>query len=290
MTSVSSSGFAVTGKTTFICDYSPPRSGLLSHAAPPPEADFLLVNRNPGKTVRADSAMLAAALKQQSGQEVIFALLTRDMNRLALQSYLLGAQALGLENVVVAQGDRFSGSGASRVSPVNDYRPTQLIAAVSELNEGRDFRGRNLLAPTGFCVGATLDPCGDMGRQVDLVEKKVAAGAQFLVTQPIFGPQAAVDFEESYLAGTGRACPVPIYWGLQMLEPGSISFGAVPGDIKRDLEAGRSSVDIALEIFEALSAGPCRNIYLLPSILKGGERGYEAAQDFMAVVKRRESR
>ena len=105
MTRVSVSGSEVTGKPAFICDFSPPRSGNYQDIPTSiPDADFLLVNRNPGRAVRADSAMLAAELQRRTGKNVIFALLTRDMNRLAAQSYLLGAQLLGLENVVVAQG------------------------------------------------------------------------------------------------------------------------------------------------------------------------------------------
>lgn len=291
MTGVSESGFAVTGKTTFICDYSPPRSGILADAPSTlTGADFLLVNRNPGHSVRADSAMLAAALKERTGMEVIFALLTRDMNRLALQSYLLGAQMLGLENLVVAQGDPFPESDATRVSAVNDYQPTRLIADIAEMNQGRDFRGRPLLAATGFCVGATLDPSADLYRQVVLVERKIRAGAQFLISQPIFDARIATRFEDAYTERIGGACPTPIYWGLQMLEKGSVSFGTVPGKTQRELEAGRSGLEIALEVLENLEAISCRNIYLVPSILKGGERGYVGAQQFMEAVRERENR
>lgn len=289
MARVSESVFEVTGKTSIICDFSPPRSGLPSYTLSSSlDVDFLLINRNPGRSVRTDSAMLAAALKQQTGQETIFALLTRDMNRLALQSYLLGAQMLGLENTVVAGGDPFTGRDAQQVRTVADYRPTELIAAIADMNLGRDFRGRTLEAPSGFCVGATLDPGGELARQVELVEKKISAGAEFLVTQSIFHPGEAAAFEAAYLKKTGHACPVPIYWGLQMLEAGSVSFGAVPPELRRQLEAGRSGVEIALEVFDSLAGHDCRNIYLLPAILRGGERGYNSAQRFLSEVRKRD--
>ena len=286
MTKVSDAGFEVTGRTTFICDYSPPRSGDPGNVdTPPAGADFLLVNRNPGRAVRTDSAMLAADIRQRTGHEPIFALLTRDMNRLAIQSYLLGAQLLGLENVVVAQGDPFTGAPPGKLSSVHDYRPTELIAAIQQLNQGMDFRGRQLEAPTNFCVGATLDPTGDLDRQVSLVHQKIEAGAGFLVSQPIFDPAEAVRFEERYAATAVRPGLAPVYWGLQLLERGSISMGPVPGKILDELEGGRSGVEIALELYQAFLQASLRNIYLLPSIKPGGRRDYETARQFLAEAR-----
>ena len=89
-----------TGYTAFICDFSPPRSGdpsVLQQASI--DADFISVAYNPGRAVRVNSAMLAAAIKQHVAKDVVFTLATRDMNKLALQSQMLGAQLLGLENL-----------------------------------------------------------------------------------------------------------------------------------------------------------------------------------------------
>ena len=252
---------------------------------PPSGADFLLVNRNPGRSVRADSAILAAEVRRRTGLESIFALLTRDMNRLAIQSYLLGAQLLGLENVVVAQGDPFTAVHPGEPTPVHDYLPTGLIAAIKQMNLGIDFRGRPLDVPTNFCTGATLDPNGDLDRQVRLVHKKIEAGADFLISQPVFDPAVAARFEEKYIDFTGNHVPIPIYWGLQLLEKGSISMGAVPEKIRDELEAGRSGVEIALEIFHARQQAGLRDIYLLPSIRPGGYRDYDAAQRFIAAAR-----
>ncbi len=286
MTSVTASGFEVSGNTTIICDFSPPRSGDPSHIATCiPDADFLLVNRNPGRAVRADSAMLASHLRQATGKEVVFALLTRDMNRLAIHSYLLGAQMLGLENVVVAQGDPFSAADRGKVAAGSGYRPTELIADIGELNRGRDFRGRRLDSPTSFCVGATLDLAQPVGRQAALTAAKIHAGARFLVTQPIFDPAVRDNFEAEFRAEWGGYCPVPIYWGLQMLERGSVSFGQVPERVRRELEKGRSGVNLALELFESFQESSMRNIYLLPPIRQGGERDYEAAQEFIQAAR-----
>ncbi len=285
MTRVTATGFEVTGKPAFICDLSPPRSGnLLDLPAVLPDADFLLVNRNPGRAVRADSAMLAAALRQRTGGNAIFALLTRDMNRLAIQSSLLGAHMLGLENVVVAQGDPFPASDARRVAAVSDYRPTELISHISRMNQGSDFRGRKLDSPTDFCIGATVDPGQEPGRQAALAHRKIAAGASFLITQPVYDTRTAALFMNAYQRQVGAPCPVPIYWGLQIVETGSVAFGVEPARLREDLSAGRSGVDLALEVYSRFLEASMPNVYLLPSIRRGGDRGYEAAQEFLAAA------
>ena len=99
--------------------------------------------------------MLAAAIRRETGRETTFTLATRDMNRLAIQSLLLGAQVLGLENVVVVQGDQFNDRDRALLA-VNGYRPTELIARFPP-NEGTDFRGQSPQEPTSVCIGATYD-------------------------------------------------------------------------------------------------------------------------------------
>lgn len=286
MTRVTAAGYESTGKPAFICDFSPPRSGERQDIpAIIPDADFLLVNRNPGRAVRADSAMLAAELQRRTRKSVIFALLTRDMNRLATQSYLLGTQLLGLENVVVAQGDSFSSADAGRVSDVADYRPTELISHISQMNQGTDFRGRKLDSPTDFCIGATVDPGQDPSRQAALAYRKVNAGATFLITQPVYDPKYAATFMEAYGEITDGPCPAPVYWGLQMLEEESVAFGSVPPRLQEELASGRSGVDLALEVYTLFLESSMHNVYLLPSIGRGGARGYEAAQEFLAAAR-----
>ena len=92
---------------------------------------------NPGRAARVNSAMLAAAIKDRAGKDVTFTLATRDMNKLALQSQLLGAQLLGLENVIVVAGDPFNRRDEGLVKEAADVRPTQLIQEISNMNQGR---------------------------------------------------------------------------------------------------------------------------------------------------------
>lgn len=282
MVKVVNNCYEATGRPGFICDFSPPRSGNVREAlrADIP-ADFISVAYNPGRAVRANSAMLAAAIGRETGKETIFTIATRDMNRLALQSLLLGAQMLALENVVVVQGDPFSGRDLALTKPADDYRPTELIAAVKAMNEGLDFRGSNLREPTSFCVGATFD----LGRGIDaeaaLAVRKVEAGADFLVSQPIFDPDDALRFRESYEGQSGETLSVPVFYGLQILEPGGVLFSSVPESVRVELDSGRSGTDIAEELYGRFREAGLRDVYLMPPIRRGGARDYAAAREFL---------
>ena len=242
---------------------------------------------NPGRAVRANSAMLAAAIRRETGIEAVFTIATRDMNRLACSRCFWGAQMLGLENVVVVQGDRFDNRDRALLA-VNGYRPTELIAAIRDMNGGTDFRGSNLREPTNFCIGATFDLGRDMADEAELTARKVEAGAYFLMSQPIFDPADAHRFLETYERQSGEALPVPVLYGLQILEPGGVLFSTVPNSARAELEAGRSGVDIAVELYGRFQEAGLRNIYLVPPIRRGGARDYAAAREFLARVRSNE--
>ena len=207
------------------------------------------------------------------------------MNRLAIQSLLLGAQVLGLENVVVVQGDQFNNRDRALLA-VNGYRPTELIAAIRAMNEGLDFRGSNLREPTNFCTGATIDLGRGIDGEVELALRKVEAGADFLMSQPIFDPEDAQRFRESYERQSGGVLSIPVFWGLQILEQGGVLFSSVPDGVKAELEAGRSGVEIAVGTVWQVPGGRAANdIYLVPPIRRGGARDYGAAREFLGQVQ-----
>ena len=279
--------FETTGHSSIMCDFSPPRSGepnIVIQAQI--DANLILVAYNPGKAVRTSSPMLAAAI-QQSGKDTVFTIATRDMNKLAVQSLLLGAQTLGLQNVVVVQGDPFSDRRISGVASVNDYRPTELIADIAMLNRGIDFKGRRLGAPTDFCIGASVDLGRGIEKETQLALRKVQSGAEFLITQPIFDVDHVARFRESYGYHAGKAGTLPIFFGLQILENDGVVFTSVPSSIKSELERGRSGIDIALDLYQKFQDARLNNIYLMPPIKRGGIRNYDAAQEFISKVSKR---
>lgn len=286
MSKITQRCFEATGRTAFICDFSPPRSGdpaILQQADI--DADFISVAYNPGRAVRTSSALLAAAIKQQLGRDVVFTLATRDMNRLALHSLLLGAQLLDLENVIVVQGDPFSRRDLALVQPAPAYRPTAFISDIARMNQGVDFRDSNLRAPTDFCIGATVDLGRGVQREAELARRKSQAGAEFFITQPIFDPAEASQFQEAYARVAGGPLQAPIFYGLQVLEPDGVIFSTVPRQVREELEGGRSGVEIALELLQRFQESGLHNIYLVPPIRRGGARDYAAAREVLAAAR-----
>ncbi|SVB36852.1 uncharacterized protein METZ01_LOCUS189706 [marine metagenome] len=276
--------FEATGHTTIICDFSPPRSGNPEAVVEAQiDADFISVAYNPGRAVRTNSAMLAAAI-QSSGKNAVFTLATRDMNKLALQSQLLGAQMLGLQNVVVVQGDPFGQQDQGRVASVDDYHTTGLVTAIAQMNQGQDFKDGQLRSPTDFCVGATVDLSRGIEEEARLAVRKVQAGAEFLITQPVFNVDHVARYRESYAYQAGKAGILPIYFGLQILEKDGVLFSSVPELVCRELERGRSGIDIALELYQKFQEARLNNIYLMPPIKRGGARNYEAAKEFLGKI------
>lgn len=287
MAKVTEIGGATHTQPVIICDFTPPRGGdpaLLDGANDLAAADFIAVAYNPGKLVRADSAAAALAIKHRQDTDVIFNLSPRDMNRLALQSRLVGAQLLGLENVLVLQGDPLTERDGAFT--VNAYTASGLIAAIAALNQGTDLKGSGLRAPTDFCIGAALDLNRGVRAEARLTARKVAAGAQYLVAQPIFAASEARDFLDAYAEVAGARLSIPIFWGLQLLRPDGVLFSNVPRPVLDDLEKGREGVDIAAELYSEFVAAGIDCIYLIAPIMKGGARDYAAAGALMRHVGR----
>jgi len=268
----------------FLCDFSPPRGADLSTVDQVKQvgADFVCVAYSPGKSVRVDSTVMAHLIGRDGEQQVVFNLACRDMNRLAIQNHLLGAQLLGLENVLVLQGDEFTERDLESLKSVADYRPVELIGDIGSLNEGVDFRGLKLRQPTAFCVGAVVDLTrADMEREVGLARQKVSAGADYLITQAFYDLDQAARFHDLYAKLAGQELTVPVFYGLQILEADGLIFGDVPQKVRRDLDRGRSGVDIALEQLRMYIDGGMTGVYWVPPILRGGRRDYRAARSVL---------
>ncbi len=275
------------GEHVFVCDFSPPRGGdpaLLSGASELP-ADFISVAYNPGKSPRLNTVAAAHWISQHAGQnigqntgqDVIFTLSTRDMNKMAMQETLLGADLLGLPNVVVVKGDPYRGKDLEWAAAVDDYRPTELIASINGLNEGLDFRGLKLRSQTGFCVGATIDLGMPLQGQVALTRRKVELGAKYFLLQALFETERLTRFTSAYTDAYGEKLTQPIFCGVQVLLPGGITFGSLPQWVSGAIDGGRDGVDIAVELIGRYADAGHSNVYLVPPIFKGGRRDYGSA-------------
>ena len=267
------------GRVLFVCDFTPPRGPdpTLLHPARDLRADFISVAYNPGKSVRVTSLLAAHWIEQNTGRDVLFTVATRDMNKLAVESMLLGAGLLGLENAVVVKGDRFTERELSAVKAVDDFTPTGLIAAATAMNRGLDYRGGKLRSPTGLCVGATIDLGLGLEAQTRLTRRKVEAGARYFLMQAVFDPALVRRFLDGYAQDYGEELAAPVFCGIQVVTPGGLVFGDVPDWVTADLEKGRDAVDIALSVLQDFVDAGFRSIYLVPPILRAGRRDYEAA-------------
>ena len=130
----------------FICDFSPPKSFKTEalNRAESITADFISVAYSPGRAVAVNSLIAAHYLKSHLRKNVLFTLAIRDYNILAAQSLIMSAELLGLENVILLQGDDFSDSESRYVTDMRDSTTTSLIHSISNLNNGIDYKGNEI--------------------------------------------------------------------------------------------------------------------------------------------------
>jgi 5,10-methylenetetrahydrofolate reductase len=137
-------------------------------------------------------------LLQERAVEPIMQMNTRDRNRLALQSDLLAAATLGVENIVATTGYDVSLGDHHEAVSVHDLDTSALVRAAREMNEGRDLAGHPLEGAAHFCVGVltSLAPKSELSG-MDALKKAIAEGAQFIKTQPVYQPEVLEAFMES---------------------------------------------------------------------------------------------
>ena len=144
------------------------------------------VTDNQSAVMRVGSMATCYLLKQR-GIEPVYQVVTRDRNRIALQSDLLSAWVLGIENVLCLTGDHNCLGDHQESKSVYDLDSVQLLKAVTTLNEGRDMAGNELDGAPSFFHGAVVTPEYDpVDLQIMKMKKKIDAGAQFFQTQAVY--------------------------------------------------------------------------------------------------------
>jgi len=149
--------------------------------------DALNVTDNQTAIVRMSSVAACAILKGL-GHEPVLQMVTRDRNRIGLQSDLFGAYALGIRNVLCLTGDHQSFGNEKAALGVFDLDSTQLVRAVRDMrDEGRTIGGEPIQEPPKMFIGAAENPFADpLEWRVVRLAKKVAAGADFVQSQCVF--------------------------------------------------------------------------------------------------------
>jgi homocysteine S-methyltransferase len=212
---------------------------------------------------RVSALSLAVLLQQRAGIETVLEYSSRDRDLLAMQSDLLGAHTLGIRNLVAVTGD---------VRPVGDYPDATTVAdvdsiglvnAVARFNRGQDVGGQAIGVPTAFHIGVTVNAAADdLDNEIRRFEQKLEAGAEFILTRPVFDPRV---FER--LFPRIERAKRPIILGLRPLEsvldaeclaneePGTYVPAEVLDRMRATGTSGQGSalgVRIAREIHDAL--------------------------------------
>jgi 5,10-methylenetetrahydrofolate reductase len=198
----------------------------------------------------------------ERGLEPIYQVTCRDRNRIALQSDLLSAAALGIENVLCLTGDHVSLGDHPTAKPVFDLDSVTLLLTARALMAGRDLAGKELAGAPRFFLGAVVSPCADpVEPQIYKMKKKVDAGAEFFQTQAIFDLDRFAAFQEA-----AREIRVPLLAGIVMLKSAkmarfmnaNIAGIYVPDALITEMEAARDAKDrerVSVEIAARLIRG-----------------------------------
>ena len=177
--------FVVTGELT------PPKGTDLTKLFAAAEllrsfVDALNITESPRARMAMDPRAVGKLL-QDRGIEVIVQVTSRDRNRIAVQSDLLGAAALGLRNFVFMGGDSPAGGDHPDAKPVFDLTASGLLAAAEALRNGRDYAGNALTGTPDLFLGATANPgATKFDAEVENTRRKIDAGAKLLQTQAVY--------------------------------------------------------------------------------------------------------
>lgn len=156
----------------------------------------------------------AAVLLKHFGIEPIYQLTCRDRNRLALQSDLLSACSLGIDNVLCLTGDHLKLGDHPTAKAVFDLDSVQLVRLAKGLNQGHDMVGNALTQATDLALGAVVNPnFQPLDLQLLKMEKKLVEGAQFFQTQAVYDPKLFETFVRKV-----EGFKIPIQYGLVVIK------------------------------------------------------------------------
>jgi methionine synthase I (cobalamin-dependent)/5,10-methylenetetrahydrofolate reductase len=235
--------------------------------------DVINVADSPMARVRMSSLALATMITHQVGIETILHFTCRDRNLMGIQSDLMGAHALGIRNILALTGDPPQIGDYPNATAVYDVDSVGLIRVLRQLNGGTDLTGNSIGEPTQFVIGCAVNPVAeDREAELDRFRKKMEAGAEFAMTQPLYELPPLLEFLER--VGKPR---IPVLLGLLPLQShrhAEFLHNEVPGitipDPARKImrEAGDRGIEAGIEMCRTL-LGEARSYvegaYLMPS-------------------------
>jgi len=234
------------------------------------KVDAINVTDQQSSVMRLGSLAVCHLLKQR-GLEPVFQITCRDRNRIALQSDLLNAHVLGIENVLCLTGDYVSLGDHPGAKPVFDLDSVSLLHAASELQQGRDLAGQKLKGSPSFCLGAVVTPgANPLEPQIMKMEKKVRAGAQFFQTQAVYDPKRFEEFMNQV-----KYLDVPVMVGIVFLKSAgmarfmnrNVAGVYVPESLIDEMDEAEDRVAKSIEISARLireMKDLCQGVHLMP--------------------------
>lgn len=256
--------------------------------------DVVNVSDSAMARVRMGALAVAFGIQHDVDLECIVHLTTRDRNLMALESELLGAHALGVRDILALTGDPPRSGEYPTGTGVWDVDSIGLVEILARLNRGEDQSGSPIGQPAGFTICCALDPtAADQATEWRRLERKLAAGAQVVMTQPIYDASQAEAMLAESRRRFGRAgFPVPVLLGilpLQSSRHAEFLHNEVPGitipEAVRDRmrAAGDRGAEVGLELAVELLAtvGPdVAGTYIMPSFGR-----YEQAAEIVREVR-----
>ncbi|MBM4465066.1 MAG: 5,10-methylenetetrahydrofolate reductase [Chloroflexi bacterium] len=234
------------------------------------KVDAINVTDQQSSVMRLGSLAVCHLLKKRH-LEPVFQLTCRDRNRIALQSDLLNAHVLGIENVLCLTGDHVSLGDHPGAKPVFDLDSVTLLHAAVELQQGRDLAGQKLKGSPSFCLGAVVTPgANPLEPQIMKMEKKVRAGAQFFQTQAVYDPKKFEEFMNQV-----KHLNVPVMVGIVFLKSAgmarfmnkNVAGVHVPESLIEEMDETENRVKTSIEISGRLireMKDMCQGVHLMP--------------------------
>ena len=195
------------------------------------EAGFDAVNIPDGPRASSRISAIASAciIQREAGIETVLHQCCRDKNLIGMQSDLLGCAALGINNILFITGDPPKLGDYPFASGVFDIDSIGIIKIQNRLNHGLDLIGKPIPAPSAAVIGAGADPNAiDMEREIRRTREKIEAGAEYIVTQPVFDPDALLRFIDN----VPELQSIPVIagiWPLASLRNAEFMKNEVPG-------------------------------------------------------------
>ena len=231
------------------------------------------LNDNPMARARLSALIASVAIERTVGLETIPHVTPRDASIMGLQSQLLGAHAEGIRNVLAVTGDPPHVGDYPGSSGVYEVDSIGLAHMLARLNDGEDYSGKAIDAPTSFYVGVAVNPSADdFATEMERFRRKLDAGARFAMTQALFD----VSYLDRFLEALEGESPIPILVGVWPLSSFQLAFRlhnevpgiTIPDDVQRALaDAGADARKVGFALASKLISevrDRAAGIYIIP--------------------------